>query len=156
MTKFNKWQMKDLEYWGKRMTSYKKAIGKSYLLKLSLNRYAVIAWGGAPKTYLIKIERSLNEAVRIMLFQGKIESAQPLFQYLNILLLRYQSSYSIQSSWKSWFFVNMNMNMNNIYSFIRFKYLIYETLKVCNINCSKSYVGRGLKRLYLIQVKTTK
>ena len=80
------------------MTSYKKAIGKSYLLKLSLNRYAVIAWGGAPKTYLIKIERSLNEAVRIMLFQGKIESAQPLFQYLNILLLRYQSSYSIQSS----------------------------------------------------------
>ena len=45
--------------------------------------YGVLAWGGAPKTHLIKIERSLNKAVRIMLFKGKSESAQPLFQYLN-------------------------------------------------------------------------
>ena len=37
--------------------------------------YGVLAWGGAPKTHLIKIERSLNKAVRIMLFKGKYESA---------------------------------------------------------------------------------
>ena len=49
--------------------------------------YGVLAWGGAPKTHLIKIERSLNKAVRIMLFKGKYESAQPLFQYLNIVPL---------------------------------------------------------------------
>ena len=42
---------------------------------------------GAPKRHLIKIERSLNKAVGIMLFQGKFESAQPPFQYLNIVLL---------------------------------------------------------------------
>ena len=46
-------------------------------------KYGVLAWGGAPKTHLIKIERSFNKAVRIMLFKGKSESAQLLFQYLN-------------------------------------------------------------------------
>ena len=49
--------------------------------------YGVLAWGGAPKPHLIKIERSLNKAVRIMLFKGKFESAQPLFQYLNVVPL---------------------------------------------------------------------
>ena len=49
--------------------------------------YGVLAWGGAPKPHLIKIERSLNKAVRIMLFKEKSESALPLFQYLNIVLL---------------------------------------------------------------------
>ena len=34
-------------------------------------KYDVLAWGGAPKTHLIKIERSLNKAVRIILFKGK-------------------------------------------------------------------------------------
>ena len=46
--------------------------------------------------------------------------------------------------------------MNNIYSFIKFTYFILEILKVCNIKRSKFYVGGGLKRLYLTQVKTTK
>ena len=46
--------------------------------------YGVLVWGGAPKTHLIKIERSLNKAVSIMLLKGKFESAQPLSQYLNI------------------------------------------------------------------------
>ena len=49
--------------------------------------YSVLAWGEAPKTHLIKIERSLNEAVRMMPFKGKFESAQPLFQHLNIVPL---------------------------------------------------------------------
>ena len=33
--------------------------------------YGVLAWGRAPKTHLVKIERSVNKAVRIKLFQGK-------------------------------------------------------------------------------------
>ena len=37
--------------------------------------YGVLACGGAPKTHLIKIETSLNKAVRIILFKGKLESA---------------------------------------------------------------------------------
>ena len=49
--------------------------------------YGVLAWGGASKAHLTKIERSLNKAVRIMIFKGKFESAQPLFQYLNTLPL---------------------------------------------------------------------
>ena len=36
---------------------------------------SLLACGGAPKTHLIKIERSLNKAVRIILFKGKFESA---------------------------------------------------------------------------------
>ena len=46
--------------------------------------------------------------------------------------------------------------MNNTYSFIKFTYFILQILKVCNIKLSKFYVGKGLKRLHLIQVKTTK
>ena len=46
-------------------------------------KYDLLAWAEAPKTHLIKIKRSLNKAVTIMLFKGKFESAQPLFQYLN-------------------------------------------------------------------------
>ena len=48
-------------------------------------KYDVLAWVEAPKTHLIKIKRSLNKDVVIMLFKGKFESAQPLFQYLNIV-----------------------------------------------------------------------
>lgn len=33
--------------------------------------YGVLAWGRAPKTHLVKIDKSLNKAVRIKLFQGK-------------------------------------------------------------------------------------
>ena len=79
----------------------KNTTENTFILNLSLNKYTVRAWGGAPETYLIKIERSLSKAVRIMQFKGNIESAQPLFQYLNIVLLatlKYQSSYNIQSS----------------------------------------------------------
>ena len=46
----------------------------------------VLAWGGAPKTPFIKTERNLNKALRVMLFKGKFESAQSLFQYRNIVL----------------------------------------------------------------------
>ena len=42
---------------------------------------------------------------------------------------------------------------NDIYSFIKVTYLILQILKVCSINCCKCYVGRGLKRWCLIQVK---
>ena len=52
-----------------------------------LTEYDVLAWGGAPKMHLIKIKRNFNKALRIMLFKEKFESAQPLFQYLNIVWL---------------------------------------------------------------------
>ena len=39
---------------------------------------------------------------------------------------------------------NEQRTMNNRYSFIKFTYFILQILKVRNINCSKSYVGRGL------------
>ena len=62
-----------------------KTLYKAFLKPF--NEYGVLAWGGAPKTHLIKIERNLNKAVRIMLFKGKFESAHPLFQYLNFVPL---------------------------------------------------------------------
>ena len=50
----------------------------------------------------------------------------------------------------------MNYEQWTTYSFIKLTDFILQILKVCNTNSSISYVGRGLKRLYLIQVKTTK
>ena len=42
-------------------------------------------------------------------------------------------------------------------TFVKFTYFfIFQFLKVCNKNCNKSCVVRGLKRLSLMEVKTTK
>ena len=47
-------------------------------------------------------------------------------------------------------------NEQHIYSFIKFKYFVLQISKVCDIKRNKFYVGREIKRLYLVQVKTTK
>ena len=49
--------------------------------------YSNLAWGGAAKTNLAKINRSLRKAIRIMMFKGKMETVQSLYQYFNILPL---------------------------------------------------------------------
>ena len=51
--------------------------------------YGTLAWGGACKTNLTKIDRSLNKSVRTMLFKTRIEPSKPLYKYLNILPLEY-------------------------------------------------------------------
>ena len=53
----------------------------------SYTEYDNLAWGGAAKANLAKIDRSLRNAIRIMMFQGKRKSVQPLYEYLNILPL---------------------------------------------------------------------
>ena len=55
-------------------------------LNLLLNN-GNLAWGGAAKTNLAKIDRSLGKAIRIMMFKGKRESLHLLYEYLNILPL---------------------------------------------------------------------
>ena len=51
--------------------------------------YGSLAWGGACKTNLNKIDKSLNKSVRTMLFKNRRESSKPLYKYLNILPLEY-------------------------------------------------------------------
>ena len=51
--------------------------------------YGTLAWGGACKTNLTKIDRSLNKSVRTMLFKNRREPSKPLYKYLNILPLEY-------------------------------------------------------------------
>ena len=62
-----------------------------YILYFSLikpyTEYSNLAWGGAAKTNLAKINRSLRKAIRIMMFRGKMETVQSLCQYFNILPL---------------------------------------------------------------------
>ena len=43
--------------------------------------------GGAAKTNLSKINRSLRKTIRIMMFKGKRGTVQPLYEHLNILPL---------------------------------------------------------------------
>ena len=33
--------------------------------------YGILAWGGAPRTHLNKVSRSLKKAVRVMMFKDK-------------------------------------------------------------------------------------
>ena len=49
--------------------------------------YGSLDWGGACKTNLNKIDKSLNKSVRTMLFKNRRESSEPLYKYHNILLL---------------------------------------------------------------------
>ena len=51
--------------------------------------YGTLAWGGACKTNLTKIDRSLNKSVRTMLFKNRREPSKPLYKYLNMLPLEY-------------------------------------------------------------------
>ena len=49
--------------------------------------YGSLTWGGTANTHLLKLERTLNKAVRIMAFRSKYKSAEPLFIYYKILPL---------------------------------------------------------------------
>ena len=60
----------------------KKSLFTMHLSNLSMN---MVYQPG--EEHLIKTKRSLNKAMRIMLFKGKFESAQPLFQQWTIVLL---------------------------------------------------------------------
>ena len=51
--------------------------------------YGTLAWGGACKANLTKIDRSLNKSVRTMLFKNRREPSKLLYKYLNILPLEY-------------------------------------------------------------------
>ena len=53
--------------------------------------YGTLAWGGACKTNLTKIDRSLNKSVRTMLFKNRREPSKPLYKYLNILPPEYKT-----------------------------------------------------------------
>ena len=55
------------------------------MCSLSHAQYGLLAWGGAPKTHLNKVSRSLKQAVRVMKFKNKYESTMPFFEYLNIV-----------------------------------------------------------------------
>ena len=46
--------------------------------------YGILTWGGAPKTHLDKVKRSLKKAVRVTMFKSKYESTKSLSEYLNI------------------------------------------------------------------------
>ena len=58
----------------------------SSLIKL-YTEYGNLTWVGAAKTKLAKIDRSLRKAIRIIMFKGKRESVQILYEFLKILPL---------------------------------------------------------------------
>ena len=48
--------------------------------------YGALAWGGgAAKTHINKLERSLRKTIRFMMFKDKKHIAKPLYKYLKIL-----------------------------------------------------------------------
>ena len=49
--------------------------------------YVSLTWGGATNTYLLKLKRTLNKAMKIMVFRSKSESAKPLYIYYKTLPL---------------------------------------------------------------------
>ena len=49
--------------------------------------YGILTWGGTTNTHLLKLNRTLNKAMRIMAFRSKYESVKPLDIYYKILPL---------------------------------------------------------------------
>ena len=49
--------------------------------------YGTLAWGGAAKTHLTKIDKSMRKTIRLMMFKEKRHTAKPLYEYLKILLV---------------------------------------------------------------------
>ena len=47
--------------------------------------YGALAWGGAAKTHINKLERSLRKTIRLMMFKDKKHISKPLYKYLKIL-----------------------------------------------------------------------
>ena len=47
--------------------------------------YGTLAWGGAARTHLTKIDRSIRKTIRLMMFKEKRHTAKPLYEYLKIL-----------------------------------------------------------------------
>ena len=47
--------------------------------------YGNLAWGGAPKTKIEPINRSIKRSIRTMINIDKFDSAKPFYEYLNIL-----------------------------------------------------------------------
>ena len=46
--------------------------------------YGTLAWGGAAKTHLTKIDRSIRKTIRLM-FKEERHIVKPLYEYLKIL-----------------------------------------------------------------------
>ena len=49
--------------------------------------YGALAWGGAAKTHVNKLGRSLRKTIRLMMFKDQKHIAKPLNKYLKILPL---------------------------------------------------------------------
>lgn len=47
--------------------------------------YRTLIWGGATKSHLAKIDKSIKKSMRIMLFKGKYDLVKPFYEYLKIL-----------------------------------------------------------------------
>ena len=47
--------------------------------------YGNLAWGGAPKTKIELINRSIKRSIRTMVNMDKFDSVKPFYEYLNIL-----------------------------------------------------------------------
>ena len=47
--------------------------------------YGNLAWGGAPKTKIELINRSIKRSIRTMMNMDKFDSVKPFYEYLNIL-----------------------------------------------------------------------
>ena len=74
-----------------------------------------------------------------------------LVYHFTVSLSKHEESrkkWSRQGKWR----IALNMNMNSIYSFIKFTYFILRMLKAFNIKYSKSYVGKIHSRNYLTNI----
>ena len=49
--------------------------------------YRTLIWGGATKSHLAKIDKSIKKSMFIMLLQGKYDSLKPFYEDPKILLL---------------------------------------------------------------------
>ena len=49
--------------------------------------YRTLIWGGATKSHLAKIDKSIKKSMFIMLFQGKYDSLKPCYEDPKILIL---------------------------------------------------------------------
>ena len=49
------------------------------------NEYGNLVWGGAPKTKIELINRSIKRSISTMMNMDKFDSVKPFYEYLNIL-----------------------------------------------------------------------
>ena len=49
--------------------------------------YRTLVWGGATKSHLIKIDKSIKKSMHVMQFKGKYGLIKPFYEYLKILPL---------------------------------------------------------------------